>query len=78
VPTNKEGVIASIEMRPPDSSLPSERMTDKTPQAATHRHSAVVTHLLRQRSGVPYQVERKTCSSCNRVLDERLLRRAAA
>jgi NMD protein affecting ribosome stability and mRNA decay len=53
-------------------------MTDKTSQTTVHRHSAVVTHLLRQRSGVPYEVERKTCSACNRVLDERPLRRAAA
>jgi hypothetical protein len=53
-------------------------MTDKTSQAAGHRHSTVVTHLLRQRSGVPYEVERKTCTSCNRVLDERPVRRAAA
>jgi hypothetical protein len=53
-------------------------MTDKTPQTTEHRHSAVVTHLLRQRSGVPYQVERKICTSCNRVLDERTVRRAAA
>jgi hypothetical protein len=43
-----------------------------------HRHNAVVTHLLRQRSGIPYEVERKICSACNRVLDERPLRRAAA
>jgi hypothetical protein len=78
VPTNKAEVIPSIEMEPPDRSLPSERMTDKTPHTAVHRHSAVVTHLLRQRSGVPYEVERKICSACNRVLDERLLKRAAA
>jgi len=38
----------------------------------------VVTHLLRQRSGVPFEVERKICKSCNQVLDERLVRRAAA
>jgi NMD protein affecting ribosome stability and mRNA decay len=53
-------------------------MTQKIPQTNGHRHSAVVTHLLRQHSGVPYEVERKTCKDCNRVLDERLLRRAAA
>jgi hypothetical protein len=49
-----------------------------TPPNVAHRHSAVVTHLLRQRSGVPYEVERKICKACNRVLDERLVRRAAA
>jgi NMD protein affecting ribosome stability and mRNA decay len=53
-------------------------MTDKIPSAANHQHSAVVTHLLKQRSGVPYEVERKICTSCNRVLDERPVRRAAA
>jgi hypothetical protein len=53
-------------------------MANNTSQPAGHRHSAVVTHLLRQRSGIPYQVERKICKSCHRVLDERLVRRAAA
>jgi hypothetical protein len=53
-------------------------MTNNTPKTAGHRHSAVVTHLLRQRSGVPYEVELKTCKSCHRVLDERTVRRAAA
>jgi NMD protein affecting ribosome stability and mRNA decay len=46
--------------------------------AKAHRHTAVTTHLLRQRAGVPYEVERKICSSCRRVIDERPLRRAAA
>jgi NMD protein affecting ribosome stability and mRNA decay len=53
-------------------------MTSKTPKTPGHRHSAVVTHLLRQRSGVPFEVEQKVCKSCQRVLDERLVRRAAA
>jgi hypothetical protein len=43
-----------------------------------HRHTAVVKHALRQREGIPYEVERKICSACARVLDERPLRRAAA
>jgi len=38
----------------------------------------VVTHELRQRSGVPYEIERTICSSCRRVLAERTVRRAAA
>ena len=33
---------------------------------------------LRQRAGIPYEVERKVCSACERVLDERPVRRAAA
>jgi len=43
-----------------------------------HRHRAVVTHALRQQAGIPYEVERKICSDCRRVLDERNVRRAAA
>jgi hypothetical protein len=46
--------------------------------AKSHRHTAVTTYVLRQRAGVPYEVERKVCSSCRRVIDEKLLRRAAA
>jgi hypothetical protein len=43
-----------------------------------HKHVAVVTHVLRQREGVPYEIERYVCSDCRRVLEERPLRRAAA
>ena len=43
-----------------------------------HKHTVVTLHALRQRSGVPYEVERQVCSACRRVLDERPLRRAAA
>ena len=43
-----------------------------------HRHVTVVQHALLQRSGVPYEVERKICSSCSLVLDERPLKRAMA
>jgi hypothetical protein len=43
-----------------------------------HKHSAVTIHAIRQRGGVPYQVERKVCSSCNRLLDEKTIKRAAA
>ncbi len=43
-----------------------------------HEHTAVTTHALSQRAGVPYEVERKVCSACRRVLDERPLKRAAA
>ena len=49
-------------------------MTSKT----SHRHTEVTKHVLRQQAGVPYEVERKLCSSCQRVLDERPLRRAVA
>jgi hypothetical protein len=43
-----------------------------------HRHKAVVTHALRQHAGIPYEVEQQVCSGCDRVLDERTVRRAAA
>ena len=51
---------------------------DMTIKQLPHKHIAVVRHELRQRKGVPYEVERKVCSACARVLDERPLRRAAA
>jgi hypothetical protein len=47
-------------------------------QLKPHRHVEVTTYVLRQRAGVPYEVERKVCTSCRQVLDERPLRRAAA
>jgi hypothetical protein len=43
-----------------------------------HRHTGVRTHVLIQRLGVPYEVERTVCTECRRVLDERPLKRAAA
>ena len=43
-----------------------------------HRHTGVRTYVLLQRLGIPYEVERTVCSECNRVLDERPVKRAAA
>jgi hypothetical protein len=43
-----------------------------------HRHTEVTTYVLRQRAGIPYEVEHKVCSSCRQVLGERPVRRAAA
>jgi NMD protein affecting ribosome stability and mRNA decay len=43
-----------------------------------HKHTAVTEHAIRQRSGVPYEIERRVCSSCQRVLDEKPLRRTSA
>jgi hypothetical protein len=48
------------------------------PARHVHRHRTVVTHALRQQAGIPYEIERKVCSDCRRVLDERTVRRAAA
>ena len=49
-----------------------------TEQQQDHRHEAVTLHALRQREGIPYEVERVVCLGCRRVLSERTLRRAAA
>ena len=43
-----------------------------------HRHTVVVKHELRQRAGVPYEVEITVCAACDRVLARRPLKRAAA
>jgi hypothetical protein len=44
----------------------------------SHTHTAVRTHVLLQRLGVPYEVERTVCTECRHVLEERPLKRAAA
>ena len=43
-----------------------------------HQHTAVTTHVLRQRQGVPYELERVVCTACKQLLSERAVRRAAA
>jgi NMD protein affecting ribosome stability and mRNA decay len=43
-----------------------------------HTHTAVKTRSIRQRSGIPYEVERSICTDCRRVLEERPVKRAAA
>ncbi len=43
-----------------------------------HKHTAITTHAICQRNGVPYEVERKVCTACQRLLDERPVKRAAA
>ncbi|HEY7018453.1 MAG TPA: hypothetical protein VH297_08280 [Gaiellaceae bacterium] len=49
-----------------------------TQRRRLHRHTGVRTFVLRQRFGIPYEVERTVCSECGRVLDERPVKRAAA
>ena len=44
----------------------------------THRDRVETVHVIRQRAGIPYEVEHVLCLSCGRVLDERPVRRAAA
>jgi hypothetical protein len=43
-----------------------------------HQHTATITHVLRQRHGVPYETERVVCEACKKLLAERDVRRAAA
>jgi NMD protein affecting ribosome stability and mRNA decay len=43
-----------------------------------HEHAAKRVHVLRQRAGVPYEIEQQVCMSCARILDEKPVRRAAA
>jgi hypothetical protein len=43
-----------------------------------HRHKEELRRVIRQRDGVPYEVEIRVCSGCGRVLGERPVRRAAA
>jgi hypothetical protein len=43
-----------------------------------HRHRGVSVRVVVQRDGVPYQLERTVCASCDRVLAERRLGRASA
>lgn len=43
-----------------------------------HRHRAVSKHVVVQRAGIPYELERTICRECAQVLTERPLRRAAA
>jgi hypothetical protein len=43
-----------------------------------HKHRPVTTLAIRQRSGVPYQVERTLCAQCRVLLDEKPVKRTAA
>jgi hypothetical protein len=43
-----------------------------------HKHKAVTILAIRQRAGVPYEVEQKVCADCHALLDEKPVKRAAA
>ena len=43
-----------------------------------HKHTAVIMRAIRQRNGVPFEVERKVCKDCRRLLDEKPVKRALA
>jgi hypothetical protein len=47
-------------------------------QRPPHQHVAKQVHVVVQRAGVPYEVERHVCSGCSYVLVERPLKRTAA
>ena len=43
-----------------------------------HEHVAKRVHVLLLRAGIPYEVEQQVCTGCDRVLDEKPVKRAAA
>lgn len=43
-----------------------------------HEHVVSVVHVVLPKAGVPYEVERRVCADCKRILDERPVKRAAA
>jgi len=47
-------------------------------QTHIHEHVAKRVHVLTQKAGVPYEIERQVCEACARVLDEKPVKRAAA
>lgn len=46
--------------------------------APMHEHVAKSVHVVLQRAGVPYEVERQVCAGCSHILVERPVKRAAA
>ena len=48
------------------------------PVKQLHKHTAVTKRAIRQRNGIPYEVEQRVCTDCRRLLDEKPVRRAAA
>lgn len=50
----------------------------KMTQGFPHQHVAMRVHVVLQRAGVPYEVERQVCAGCSHVLVERPLKRTAA
>jgi hypothetical protein len=51
---------------------------DNTRPSERHEHVATVVHVVQQKAGVPYEVERQVCSECSAVLDEQPVKRTAA
>jgi NMD protein affecting ribosome stability and mRNA decay len=53
-------------------------MTAMRQPTNVHEHVAKRVHVLLQKAGVPYEIERQVCEACARVLDEKPVKRAAA
>lgn len=64
----------------PTTSLTTERRTTLSLMSLNrvHKHTEVTVRAIRQRSGIPYEVERKVCQDCHRLLEEKPLKRANA
>jgi hypothetical protein len=66
----------------PTTTVTTERLSTVRREEVTlmrrHKHTAVTVHAIRQRGGVPYHVERKVCSDCKRLLEEKTIKRATA
>jgi NMD protein affecting ribosome stability and mRNA decay len=50
----------------------------KSTAPVTHQHVAKRVHVLLQKAGIPYEMERQVCADCARVLEEKTVKRAAA
>ena len=50
----------------------------KRPPVKSHEHVAKLIHVVQQRAGIPYEVERQVCAGCAHILGERPVKRAAA
>jgi len=51
---------------------------DSSVGTKAHNHKKITVRIVRQREGVPYEVERTICAICCQVFGERPVRRAAA
>jgi RNase P subunit RPR2 len=44
----------------------------------SHKHAEKRVHVIVQRAGIPYEIERVMCDGCRRVLSEKPVQRARA
>ena len=82
LPSNRSQLVCRIFTLPvaPSTKLPITLENEMSAQHPTqiHEHVAKRVHVLLQRAGVPYEIERQVCKDCSRVLDEKPVKRAAA